>query len=155
MNALWVETLDGCTQCHGKDKGQSNQATPFTPRAVHQARFLKELNRFIRREKDAMSQSKRKAWDATMQASGHVPTRKTTKRASGDGALPSFDLLLSQHNVCVCAVHLRSWVFLFGQHEACSALPNRQHTMLESRTHVSHRSCSRVSGFNQSNNQAF
>ncbi len=33
---------------------------------------------------DTMSQSKRKAWDATMQASGHAPTRKTTKRASGD-----------------------------------------------------------------------
>ncbi|CAN0363103.1 unnamed protein product [Pylaiella littoralis] len=30
-----------------------------------------------------MSQSKRKAWDATMQAGGHAPTRKTTKRASG------------------------------------------------------------------------
>eukprot|EP00752_Nemacystus_decipiens_P011038 g9807.t1 len=30
-----------------------------------------------------MSQSKRKAWDATMQASGHAPTRKSTKRASG------------------------------------------------------------------------
>ncbi|CAN0245737.1 unnamed protein product [Ectocarpus sp. 12 AP-2014] len=30
-----------------------------------------------------MSQSKRKAWDATVQASGHVPTRTKTKRASG------------------------------------------------------------------------
>lgn len=34
-----------------------------------------------------MSLSKRKAWDATMQASGHVPTRKTTKRASGEASL--------------------------------------------------------------------
>lgn len=45
-----------------------------------------------------MSQSKRKAWDATMQASGHAPTRKSTKRASGKLA---FWYLPVQQSLCV------------------------------------------------------